>query len=150
MVGCCWGTCEPGSGRFATATCATATPLQVSKSASAAFDDVVKVDTVIDQKTLAELVTSQCPVSFSYATYDHLVHLYAHSDDSDLEPGHIEVMNQLGHCNLVTLDLKFNTFFGPPPIPAAAWQKLQGGWPNLKVARFDGQLVAKCFFFSSI
>ena len=53
------------------------------KAAAAALgDDVVRVDAAnLKEVTLTELVTSQCPVSFSPEAFKHLIRLYAKDID---------------------------------------------------------------------
>ena len=115
------------------------------KAAAAALgDDVIRVDIAnLNEVTLTELMTSQCPVSFSREAFDHLIELYAkdidfEGDKDDMESAEIapaieEVMSDLALCNVVRLDLTGCSF-----IPAAAWQRLHGAdWRNLKIARFD-------------
>ena len=115
------------------------------KAAAAALgDDVVRVDAAnLKEVTLTELMTSQCPVSFSPEAFKHLIRLYAKDTDfkgdkDDMKSAEIasaieEVMSDLAKCNVVQLDLT-GCFF----IPAAAWQQLHGAdWRNLKIAYFD-------------
>ena len=114
------------------------------KAAAAALgDDVVRVDIAnLDKVTLTELMTSQCPVSFSPEAFKHLIWLYAKDIDfkdgkvdmksAEIAPAIEEVMSDLALCNVVHLDLTGCSF-----IPAAAWQRLHGGdWRNLKIASF--------------
>ncbi|CAL1152303.1 unnamed protein product [Cladocopium goreaui] len=116
---------------------------QVPKAVAAALgDDVVRVDIAnLDKVTLTELMTSQCPVSFSREAFKHLIRLYGKDIDfegdrdesAEIAPAIEEVMSDLALCNVVRLDLTGCSF-----IPAAAWQRLHGAdWRNLKIARFD-------------
>ena len=121
---------------------------QVPKAAAAALgDDVVRVDIAnLDKVTLTELMTSQCPVSFSPEAFKHLIRLYAKDIDfegdrddmksAEIAPAIEEVMSDLALCNVVHLYLNWCSF-----IPSAAWQRLHGAdWQNLKIARFVSQL----------
>ena len=114
------------------------------KAAAAALgDDVVRVDAAnLKEVTLTELVTSQCPVSFSPEAFKHLIRLYAKDIDfegdrddmksAEIAPAIEEVMSDLAKCNVVRLDLTRCSI-----IPSAAWQRLHGAdWQNLKIASF--------------